>query len=89
MQGLPIKNVYFKVKGKNEVVASAKFIEVTPDNPSTKRLRGNENLEGLFYYGFRDLALLQRSLPLSSLRRFGSGKPVLNTFPGPAIISDL
>src|SRR5206468_9186984 len=52
---LPIKNVYFKLTGKTQVVARGEFIEVTMENPSDKRLTDHQGDEGKFYYGFRNL----------------------------------
>jgi hypothetical protein len=84
---LPIKNVYFKVKGTTAVIARAKFIEVTTVNPPTKRLKGCENDAGKFYYGFRDLVQVP-PIQLADLRYFNTKKPIPNAVPRSCIIED-
>jgi hypothetical protein len=86
--GLPIKNVYFKVTGKPEVVARADFIKVTTDNPREKRLTGHQDDEGKFYYVFRTLTSLPPT-SLSLLRFFKTGTTVPNEQPGACIIEEL
>jgi hypothetical protein len=86
---LLIQIVYFKAKGETNVVAKAKLTGVTTVNPSMKRLRGNENLTGRFYYGFRDLELLAEGIPLSSLHYFTTRQPVPNAAPGACIVEEL
>jgi hypothetical protein len=87
--GLPIKNVYFKLTGKTQVVAKADFIEVTKENPREKRLTGGQDDQGKFYHGFRGIALLTQPIPLSSLRFFSTGTGVPNDLPGACIIEEI
>lgn len=86
---LPVQHVYFKVKGEDSVCARAVFVDVRTDNPADKRLPGNENLAGRYYYGFRDLERLNTPVELTSLRRYTTGTFLRNDVPGACIIHDL
>jgi hypothetical protein len=84
---LQISNVYFKETGQPEVVAKARLIEITVTNLLSKRI-GKDEFK--FYYGFRDLIMLQSPIPLSSLVRFNNEKaPVLYTAQSPCIIEEI
>lgn len=83
---LPVRHVYFKVKGDGSISAQASFIDVRTDNPATKRLPGHENTTGRYYYGIRNLKRLIAPLKLSALRYFKTGMPLRNDVPGACII---
>ncbi len=84
----PVRHVYFKVTGDLFVSARASFIEVRRDNPTTKRLPGNEAMTGRYYYGIRSLKRLIPPIKLGDLRYFRTGKPLRNNVPGACIIQD-
>jgi hypothetical protein len=86
--GLPIRKVYFKPTGQNQVVAVADFIEGTTKTPLKKRLTGHPDYEWKFYYGFRGIASLL-PIPLSSLRFFNTRTPVPDQQPGACIIEEI
>jgi hypothetical protein len=86
---LPVHYIYFKVRGETFVRAYAAFVRLSPDNPTDKRLPGNENLAGRYYYGFRNLTQLESPLLLTDLRYFNTGTPLRNDVPGGCIIQEV
>lgn len=78
--------VLFKPKGTIFVTAKAKLIEITGNRPTKdKRLLlpdGEVREDHRTYYGFEELEKLPKPIPLSSLRRYASGKVVRNDVPG-------
>ncbi len=81
-RSLPITTVYFKVTRQTCVSAKAELIEITDEHPpSEERLFSRTTTEWKFYYGFRNLTRLPKPVPLSSLRRYGSGLTVRNDVP--------
>jgi hypothetical protein len=85
-QNLHIGNVYFKIRGRPEVVAKARLIDVTTTNYPSKRI-GKNNFS--FYYGFRDLVWSSPPIPLALLRHFESGKTVRDDAPRPFLIEEI
>lgn len=85
---LPLRQVYFKVRGENFVSAQAAFIDISTDNPASKRLRGIENATGRYYYGFRDLRRMTVAVNLTDLRYFSTGKALRNDVPGACLIQE-
>jgi hypothetical protein len=81
----PISTVLFKPKGTTDVTAKAKLIEITRYRPvgdePLVRPEG-ERVDYNLYYGFKELEKLSNPIPLSSLRRYNSGKVVRNDVPG-------
>jgi len=85
---LPIRYAYFKVTNTTKVVAKAKLVAITQENPKDKRLPGSGPEPYQFYYGFRELTWLP-PIPLSSLRYFNTGTTVPNDVPGACIIEEI
>lgn len=84
-----LKRIYFKVKGKAQVVASAEFTGITTYNVPEKRLDWLESDNGWnYYYGFRRLRYLPVPLLLSHLKYFTTGGTIPNDVPGPCLIQD-
>ncbi|MGA3213515.1 MAG: endonuclease NucS domain-containing protein [Terriglobales bacterium] len=91
--GLRIEKVYFKASGKNDVIALARFLSIETENPGKNRLPGYdetcESWNARFYYGFCDLSWTKNRIPVTSLCRYPSGKPLRNDVPGACIIYDI
>jgi hypothetical protein len=85
---LQVRHVYFKVKGDGSVSAQASFVDVRTDNPASKRLPGNENVTGRYYYGICNIKRLTPPLELGDLRYFKTGTPLRNDVPGACIIQE-
>lgn len=86
---LPVQTVYFKTSGRPEIIASAPFVDARTENIPEKRLQGLEHDAGWkYYYGFREIALLQSPIPISALRYFSTGKEIRPDVPGPCVIQD-
>ena len=83
-----ICSIYFKIKCENFISAKADFIEITEHNPREFRIRGNENILGKYYYGFRNLRWLKDKRDLVSLKRHGSEAALRNDVPGACMIVD-
>ncbi len=86
-RSLPIRHVYFKIKGESSVCAQARFTGLSRDRPIENCLPGKERTDG-WYYGFRDLKRLVTNIELTSLKRFKTGNTLLNSVPGACIIQD-
>jgi hypothetical protein len=90
---MPISTVYFKSKVRPgetpAIVAKAKLLEITDVNRPQERLAGFENELWKFYYSFKDLSRLSEPIPLSSLRRYPSGKTLRNDAPGTCLVEEL
>ena len=80
------KTVYFKLTGQTKVTMCADFVALTTKNIPACRLKGCENEQWKYYYGFTNLRPLPTALPLSDLRQYPSEKPLRNDFPSPRII---
>jgi hypothetical protein len=87
--GAPIQRVYFKVKGNPAIVAQAALIEITNVNQPAERLGGYASEVRQFYYRFNELTRLARPIPLSSLRRYGTGTAVRNDVPGACVVEEV
>jgi hypothetical protein len=86
---LPVLRVYFKTKGRSEIIASAPLVRVTTENIPEKRLRSLEHdASWKYYYGFHEISLLPSPIPISSLRRFSTGKTIRDDVPGSCFIRD-
>jgi PLD-like domain len=80
-----IFTVLFKPKGTTDITAKAKFIEIAKYRPvADEPLVGSEGEREDYnlYYAFKELEKLPKPIPLSSLRRYNSGKVVRNDVPG-------
>jgi hypothetical protein len=90
---LKIDNVYFKVSGRNEVIARAQFLSLETEDPDRSRLPGYDERSELwkarFYYGFCDLSWTKSPIPVTSLCRYPSGKLLRNDVPGACVIYDI
>jgi len=84
-----IAKVYIKSKGSNEVEYVAELIEITEENQKEYRLEGYENEIGLFYYGFKNLRRLHKSIPMTDLIYYNTGNYLRNDAQGINIILDL
>jgi hypothetical protein len=81
--------VYFKTKGRFEIIASAPLVSVTTENIPHKRLAGlGDEDHWKYYYGFKKISELPSPIPISSLRYFRTGKNVRDDVPGACIIQD-
>lgn len=85
---MPIRSVYFKVKGESFASARATFVGLQAENPIRKRLPGSENRSGKHYYGFIGLEKLTEHLELTSLRYHSTGNALRNDVSGACIIVD-
>lgn len=86
---LDVGNIYFKVKGENYVCAVAEFVDLTTINPKNNRLSSSVNVEGKYYYGFKNLKLLKNKIPLDEIKHYPSGLVLRDDTPGPCIVYDL
>lgn len=85
---LDTKFVFFKVKGENTVSAVAEFVDLSSDNPKEFRLPSSINIEGKYYYGFKNLKLLEDKISLNKIMRYPSSKILRNDAPGACLIYD-
>lgn len=88
LRNLDIKHVYIKIKGDNEIIYFADFIDITSTNLKEFRLRGYENDEGSYYYGFSNLKLLYKAIPIEDLKYYNTGNYLRNDFQGVVLIID-
>jgi hypothetical protein len=78
-----IETVFFKPLRNNYVTAMATYIDIiTTIPPQNVLLSGRVTRNYEFWYGFNNLRKLPVPIPLSSLRYYANGNPVLNTVPG-------
>lgn len=85
---LPIKSIYFKIKGSKEIAVKADFLELAEENPASFRLPGSETKTGKYYYGYKNLRELKRVVDLIDLKYFKSQKNLRTDVPGSCIIID-
>ncbi len=85
---LPIRSVYFKIKGKGEITLKADFLELVQENPTSFRLPGSETRTGKYYYGYKNLRELKRTVDLIDLKYFKSQNNLRKDVPGSCIIID-
>lgn len=88
VKDLPIKKVFFKRKGDKFVSAVAEFVDITTENPINFRLKDNENIRGKYFYGFKNLKLINNTIRLNNLEYFKSGKKLMNDVPGVCLIKE-
>lgn len=85
---LNLSSVYFKLTGQNFVSVVADFVELTEENPKSFRVKGAENDEGKYYYGFKNLRWLTDTIDIDHLEYFSTGNNLRNDVPGACIIKN-
>ena len=88
VSSMGIKNVYFKIKGKKYIGYKADLVGFKDKNPKELRLPGRENETAKYYYGYKNLRILNDIVNLTDLGYFKSGVKLRTDVPGACIISD-
>jgi len=87
-ENLEVKNIYFKAKGENFISAVAEFVDMVTENPKEYRLPNSIEVKGKYYYGFKNIKILEIKIPMNKITRYLSNLTLRNDTPGLCIINE-
>ena len=87
-ENLEVKNIYFKAKDENFIIAVAEFVDMVTENPKEYRLPSSTEVKGKYYYGFKNFRLLEDKIPLKKLNHYQTNSILRNDTPGVCIVNE-